>query len=215
MSKPGEPVRFLVFAASLRAASLNAALVKLAAEVIRKHGGVVDYMTMQDFDCPSYNQDMEPEGGMPEGAQRFHDKLVANDAFVIAAPEYNASMPGYLKNSIDWVSRYRPQPFNEKHGLLMSASPSMAGGNKALWSLRMPFEHMGARIFPDMFSLAMAHQGFNPDGTLVNPTLAKRFEDNIVAFMNLVEAAKHYPCIKKAWVEFLGEIPDPAVERVE
>lgn len=215
MSKPGEPVRFLVFAASLRAASLNAALVKLAAEVIRKHGGVVDYMTMQDFDCPSYNQDMEPGGAMPEGAQRFHDKLVANDAFVIAAPEYNVSMPGYLKNSIDWVSRYRPQPFNEKHGLLMSASPSMAGGNKALWSLRMPFEHMGARIFPDMFSLAMAHQGFNPDGTLVNPTLAKRFEDNIVAFMNLVEAAKHYPCIKKAWVEFLGEIPDPAVERVE
>lgn len=152
---------------------------------------------------------------MPDGAQKFHDKLLANDAFVIASPEYNASMPGYLKNAVDWVSRYRPQPFNEKHGLLMSASPSMAGGNKALWSLRIPFEHMGARIFPDMFSLAMAHQAFNPDGSFVNPTLAKRFEDNIVAFMNLVEAATHYPCIKKAWVEFLGEVPDPVTERVE
>ena len=45
--------------------------------------------------------------------------------------------------------------------------------------------------------------------------LAKRFEDNLVAFMNLVEAATHYPCIKKAWVEFLGEQPDPVTERVE
>lgn len=215
MAKPNEPIRFLVFSASLRNASLNTALVKLAAEVITKHGGVVDYMTMADFDCPSYNQDLEPGGTMPDGAQKFHDKLLANDAFVIASPEYNASMPGYLKNAVDWVSRYRPQPFNEKHGLLMSASPSMAGGNKALWSLRIPFEHMGARIFPDMFSLAMAHQAFNPDGSFVNPTLAKRFEDNIVAFMNLVEAATHYPCIKKAWVEFLGEVPDPVTERVE
>lgn len=212
MSNPNDPVRFLVFSASLRSTSINTALVKQAAEVIKKHGGVVDYMTMQDFDCPSYSQDLEPGGSMPEGAKRFHDKLLANDAFVIASPEYNASMPGYLKNSIDWVSRYRPQPFNEKHGLLMSASPSMAGGNKALWSLRIPFEHMGARIFPDMFSLAMAHQAFNPDGTFVNPTLAKRFEDTIVAFMNLVEAAKHYPCIKKAWVEFLGEVPEPLMK---
>ena len=45
--------------------------------------------------------------------------------------------------------------------------------------------------------------------------MAKRFEENIVAFMNLTEAQKHYPCIKKAWVEFLGEKPDPITERVE
>ena len=45
--------------------------------------------------------------------------------------------------------------------------------------------------------------------------IVERFEDNIVAFMSLVEAAKNYPCIKKAWVEFLGERPDPVTERVE
>ncbi len=48
-----------------------------------------------------------------------------------------------------------------------------------------------------------------------NPVLAKLFEDNIVAFMNLVEAAKHYPCMKKAWVEFLGEQPNLVADRVE
>jgi chromate reductase len=63
--------------------------------------------------------------------------------------------------------------------------------------------------------LAMAHQAFNPDGTLTNPVLAKRFEDTITAFMSQVEAAKNYPCMKKAWVEFLGEKPDPVTERIE
>jgi chromate reductase len=66
-----------------------------------------------------------------------------------------------------------------------------------------------------MFSLAMAHQAFTVENRISNDVLAKRFESNLVAFMSLVEAAKHYPCMKKAWVEFLGEKPDPITERVE
>jgi hypothetical protein len=79
----------------------------------------------------------------------------------------------------------------------------------------MPLEHLGARVYPDMFSLATAHKAFTEEGTIADETLAKRFEDNLFAFMDLVEAAKHYPCMKKAWVEFLGELPDPVTERVE
>lgn len=210
-----EPISFLIFSASLRNGSLNTKLAKLAELVISKNGGKADFASMSEFDCPSYNQDLEPGGTLPAGAQELQRRLLSNDAFIIAAPEYNGSMPGNLKNIIDWVSRFRPQPFNERHALLMSASPSMAGGNKALWSLRMPFEHLGARVFPDMFSLAIAHQAFTPENSLSNTILPKRFEDNILAFMSLVEAAKNYPCIKKAWVEFLREQPDPASERVE
>ena len=134
---------------------------------------------------------------------------------MVASPEYNFSIPGALKNSIDWVSRLSPQPFNEKHGLLMSASPSMAGGNRGLWALRVPFEHLGSRLYPDMFSLARAHEAFDPEGQIASPELQGRFEGNVVNFMDQVEAAKHYPCIKRAWVEYLGERPDPAVDRVE
>lgn len=170
---------------------------------------------MEEFDCPSYDGDREEKDGIPRGAAEMRRRLEANDAFVIASPEYNASMPGSLKNAIDWVSRYRPQPFNERHALLMSASPSMAGGNRGLWSLRIPLEHLGARVYPDMFSLATAHEALSAEGTIINPTLNERFERNVVAFMSLVEAAKHYPCMKKAWVEFLGEQPDPATDRVE
>lgn len=134
---------------------------------------------------------------------------------VIVSPEYNDSMPGVLKNAIDWVSRARPQPFNERHGLLLSASPSMAGGNRGLWALRVPLEHLGARVYPDMFSLAQAHNAFTDDGGLADERLRERFDDTIAGFLDLVEASTHYPCVKRAWVEFLGERPDPAVDRVD
>jgi chromate reductase len=210
-----EPLQILVFSASLRRDSLNSQLAKIAAAVLEKNGAQVDFADMNEFDCPSFNQDFELKGTPPSGAEEFRKRLLANDAFVISSPEYNASMPGHLKNAIDWVSRFRPQPFNERHALLMSASPSMVGGNRGLWSLRIPFEHLGARVFPDMFSLASAHKAFTPEGTIIDATLGKRFEQNLVAFLSLAEAAKNYPCIKKAWVEFLGEKPDPVTERVE
>ena len=170
---------------------------------------------MERFDVPSYDADVQAGEGFPRAAEEFRDCIMASDAFVIASPEYNFSMPGLLKNSIDWVSRFSPQPFSERHGLLMSASPSMAGGNRGLWSLRVPLEHLGARVYPDMFSLAQAHQAFDADGRLANPELQERFEHNIVGFIDLVEASKHYPCVKTRWVEYLGEHPDPTIDRVE
>jgi len=207
-------LRVLVFAASLRSGSLNQRLADLAAAVIEEHGAAADRAAMADFDCPSYNGDVE-KTGFPAGAQRFRDRLVAADAFVISSPEYNASMPACVKNVIDWVSRIRPQPFNGRQGLLMSASPSMAGGNRGLWSLRIPLEHLGARMYPDMFSLAQAHQAFDNAGRIAAPVLQERFDRNIECFLDLVEAAKHYRPLKKLWVEYLGEHPDPAVDRVE
>ena len=210
-----EPVRFLVFSASLRAESLNSRLARLAAATIEANGGIVDSTSMPDFDTPSYDADVQDRDGFPPGADRFRECIQTNDAFVISSPEYNSSMPGLLKNAVDWVSRFSPQPFNEKHGLLLSASPSMVGGNRGLWTLRVPFEHLGARIYPDMFSLAQAHQAFDGDGQIANPQLQERFESSIVGFMDLVEATKHYPCVKTRWVEYLGERPDPVTDRVE
>jgi chromate reductase, NAD(P)H dehydrogenase (quinone) len=214
-SSSREPVGFLVFSASLRSSSLNGRLAELAAVTIEGNGGVVERASMREFDCPSYDNDVQDGEGFPEGAERLRRRLEDCDAFVISAPEYNASMPGALKNAIDWVSRFAPQPFNELHGLLLSASPSMVGGNRGLWALRVPFEHLGARVYPDMFSLAQAHSALDEEGRIADRRLQERFETNIVNFMDTVEAAKHYPCVKKAWVEYLGERPEPATDRVE
>jgi hypothetical protein len=99
--------------------------------------------------------------------------------------------------------------------MLMSASPSMAGGNRGLWALRQPLEHLGAPIHPDMFSLAAAHEAFDASGRIANPKLQKWFEGNIECFLRQVEATRHYPRVKTQWVEFLGEEPDAVTERVQ
>ena len=209
-----EDLHVLVFGASLRQGSLNTTLAELAARAAEHAGAIVDRASMRDFDAPSFDGDDEAAGRIPDGVHEFRKRIEANDAFIIASPEYNGSMCGALKNTIDWTSRFRPQPFDGRHGLLLSASPSMAGGNRGLWALRVPFEHLGARIFPDMFSLAAAHRGL-VDGQIADEGLRGRFDKTVRAFLSLAEAAKHYPCIKRAWVEFLGEPPGQGADRVD
>src|SRR3954463_1004360 len=185
-------VRLLVFGASMREGSMNDQLASLAAAVAEEKGATVERASMKDFECPSYDLDVELATGIPSGAQALRERLTSVDGFIIASPEYNASMPGYLKNAIDWASRFRPQPFNGRQALLLSASPSMVGGNRGLWSLRVPLEHLGTRVYPDMFSLAQAHQAFDGDGPIADPQLRQRFESTLECFLELVEAAKHY-----------------------
>jgi chromate reductase, NAD(P)H dehydrogenase (quinone) len=212
---PAEPCRVLVLSASLRDDSLNTRLAGLAAHCILAHGAVADVASMREFDMDSYDSDVEKANGFPTAAEALRSRLEDSHAFMICSPEYNASVPGVLKNAIDWVSRFRPQPFHERHGMLLSASPSMIGGNRGLWALRVPLEHLGARIYPDMFSLAQAHSAYGDDGRLADPSLQERLETTIDGFLELAEAAMLYPRIKTAWVEFLGERPDPVIDRVE
>jgi NAD(P)H-dependent FMN reductase len=208
-------VRLLVFAASLRKGSMNDMLALLGADVAGEKGATIEQASMADFECPPYDMDVELSKGLPAGAQALHDKLVATDGFMISSPEYNASMSGVLKNTIDWVSRFRPQPFNGKQAFLMAASPSMTGGKIGLWALRQPLEHLGARVYPDMFALAQAHHAFDSQGRIADSKLQHWFETTIECFIDLVEASKHYPHLKKQWVEFLGERPDEETTRVE
>ena len=214
MGTPDRDLRVLVLGASLSSTSLNNRLAAFAARLVTGKGARSDVATMEDFDCPFYDHDIEVEAGPPVGAHRFCERLKAADALIVASPEYNASMPAAIKNLIDWVSRFRPQPFNGKQALLMSASPSMVGGNRGLWALRVPFEHLGTRVYPDMFSLAQAHQAWNGD-TLKEAAVLERLDRTLGCFLDLVEATKHYPRVKKVWVEFLGEHSNAATDRVE
>jgi chromate reductase, NAD(P)H dehydrogenase (quinone) len=207
-------LRVLIFTGSSRKESLNDRLATLAENVVSRFGGIVDRARLSDFEVPRYDYDVELDSGVPADVQAFADRLQASDAFLFASPEYNASIPGGVKDLIDWAARMRPQPFNGSQALLLSASPSMVGGNRGLWSLRIPLEHLGTRVYPDMFSLAQAHKAF-ADGRIADATLQQRFEKTIECFMDLVEAATHYRGLKKQWVEFLGERPDAAIDRVE
>jgi chromate reductase, NAD(P)H dehydrogenase (quinone) len=215
MSDRKNTVNVFVLAGSLRSSSLNHRLAELACTVMNEHGANAVHEDLRSFVCPPYDGDDEAESGLPPAVHALHKHIVAADALVIASPEYNAAMPGVLKNIIDWQSRVRPQPFKGKQCLLMSASPSMAGGNRGLWSLRVPLEHLGTRVYPDMFSLAQAHEAFDSSGRIANAQLMSFFESTIGCFLDLTEAAKNYPAMKSQWIEFLGEKPTPETTRVE
>ena len=88
-----QPLRFLVFAASLRSGSLNARLAELAARMIEVNGATVDLASTGDFDAPSFDGDVEEADGLPPGAQRFRQRLEVADGFVIAAPSTTRRFP--------------------------------------------------------------------------------------------------------------------------
>ncbi|MFI9240400.1 NAD(P)H-dependent oxidoreductase [Streptomyces cinnamoneus] len=204
-------VRVLVFGAAMRGDSLNARLAGLVTRLVRGAGATADLAHMREFAMPVYDGDVEAAEGIPAGALALSERIAACDAFVISSPEYNASVPGVLKNAIDWVSRVQPQPFKDKHALLVSASPSLVGGNRGLWALRVPLEHLGTRVYPDMFSLARAHEGFTDAGDLSDPGLHTRLEESVASFLRLVEADTRYVCLRRRWYEFLGDCTDAPV----
>src|SRR5258705_1612192 len=189
MSDEARDVNVLVLSGSMRMDSLNTKMARLAAMTIEANGGSADFATMADFPMPGYNGDDEDDAGIPPEADQLRARLEATDAFILASPEYNGSMSGCVKNAIDWVSRFRPQPFHGRHALLVSASPSMVGGNRGLWALRVPLEHLGAHVFADMFSLAQAHESLDERGEIMRASLKERFDETIVSFMDLVVAA--------------------------
>ncbi|MEV8533663.1 NAD(P)H-dependent oxidoreductase [Streptomyces sp. NPDC051211] len=204
-------LRVLVLAGSARTGSVNARLATLVADLVSQAGAPADLATLGEFVMPPYDADAESDQGQPPGAVALRERIDAAQALIIASPEYNASVPGVLKNAVDWVSRFRPQPFKDKQTLLISASPSMVGGNRGLWALRIPLEHLGARVYPDMFSLAMAHQAFTEDGTLADPGLGERLGATIESFLALAEADTRYLCLRHRWYEFLGDRSDAPV----
>jgi len=180
----------LVLAASSRTGSFNVMLSKLAIDALHRLGAETDVVQYKDVIAPNYDADEEKATGIPEPVRHFAQRLERAQAFLIVSPEYNASIPGSLKNVIDWTSRLRPQPLWGHHGLLMSTSPRYNGGNRGLWALRVPLEHLGANVFPDMFSVPNADGGFAADGTLASPKDAGRLDRTVDGFLSLVRKVR-------------------------
>jgi chromate reductase len=130
-----QPIKILAFAGSLRKGSYNKALVRAAIEVAPQN------ITIEVFDLegiPPYNQDLENQS--PQKVSEFKAKIKSADALLIATPEYNYSVPGILKNAIDWASRPRKDtPLEGKPVAIMSASIGKFGGARAQYHLRQSF----------------------------------------------------------------------------
>jgi chromate reductase len=181
-------MRVLAFAGSLRKESWNHKLVVLAGEIARREGAEVDVARFSEFDMPIYDGDRDRAEGLPAGALELKRRIEAAQAILLAAPEYNYSIAGPLKNAIDWVSRARPMPWRGRSVFLLAASPSPMGGIRGLWQTRIPLEGCGALVFPDMFALARANEAFDEGGRLRDAALAERLEREVVGFVRMAEA---------------------------
>ena len=137
-----EQIRVLGFAGSLRERSYNKATLRAAVE-FAPAGMVIETFDLAPI--PLYNEDVKQQG-FPPPVQEFRERIRAADALLIVTPEYNYSIPGVLKNAIDWASRPPDQPFEDKPIAIMGASPGRLGTARAQYHLRQCFVFLNGLI---------------------------------------------------------------------
>jgi chromate reductase len=146
-----DPFNVLVICGSLRKGSYNAALTR-ALPGLAPPG--IKFVTAPAFETlPLYNADMQEASGFPAPAQDLAAAVRAADGVLFVTPEYNWSMPGGLKNAIDWVSRMKEQPFEGKPVAIQSCSQGPLGGARMQYHWRMSMTFLKAFIFgtPEVF----------------------------------------------------------------
>jgi chromate reductase len=138
-----QPLRFVVMVGSLRKGSFNAAIAR-ALPALAPEGVTIEPLpTIGDF--PLYNHDVQLSG-FPPIVTRTAEAIREADGVIVVTPEYNNSIPGVLKNAIDWISRLPDQPFAGKPIALESSSPSLFGGLRAQLHLRHVFVYLDGRV---------------------------------------------------------------------
>ena len=184
-------MKLLAFAASLREGSLNRQLLHVAVRYAREAGAEVTSVHFSEFAAPLYNADVQDNKGFPAETEAMVRHIQECDGLIIASPEYNYSLPGTLKNAIDWVSRVKPMPLRGKTGFLISASTSLVGGIRGLWQLRIPLEGLGVHIMPDMYALPKAKEQFDEEGNLRESQRAELLERMTHSFVSVTERLIH------------------------
>jgi chromate reductase len=177
-------VKVLAFAGSTRKDSYNKKLIQAAAEIARQKGATVTLIDLSDYSLPFYDADLEVKQGLPAHAKKLRDLMLQNDVFLIASPEYNASIPGILKNVIDWTSRdekgqFSADPYKGKKIAIMSASPGKGGGARGLVHLRAVLEAIGGNVIGTQVSVPEAHNAFDAKGKLVNAEMSKKLQEEV------------------------------------
>jgi chromate reductase, NAD(P)H dehydrogenase (quinone) len=161
------PVRVVAIPGALRAAANNRKLLALATREAEKHGAQVELLDLKTLALPVYDQDVE-DAGMPESVVRAKDAIHRAQGVIISTPEYNASIPGGLKNFVDWVSRpgHIPNPWRDKVVLVMSATGGWGGGRAVQPHLRHSLGVLGAWVLPASMMVPSADDAFDEKGEL-------------------------------------------------
>ena len=164
-------MRILAVSGSLRGGSYNTSLLRAAIDAAPE-GAEIDLFDPAGIaDLPPYDEDLD-EGDVPAPVSRLRNAWEAADAILFATPEYNGSVPGGLKNAVDWASRpYGNAALTNKTVSVIGASRGQFGAMWAQADLRKILGAAGARVVGDELPVARAHEKFDHEGRLLDGEL--------------------------------------------
>jgi chromate reductase len=176
-------MRVLGISGSLRAGSYNTQLLRAAAEVLPDGVKLELYDGLREL--PPYDQDVE-DAGAPPAVQRLRGHIAGAAAVLIATPEYNGSLPGLLKNAIDWASRPPNQAFQDKPAAMFSCAPGPLGGGRVQYDLRRILVQLWSYPLPrpEVF-IGMAPSKF-AEGKLTDETTRKFLTELLAGFKDWI-----------------------------
>lgn len=168
--------KILAFGGSLRKGSYSLMALKVVVKAMEEAGAEVELLDLNDYSMPSYDQDVEDKG-LPEAVEKFKAKIREADGLLISSPEYNHSLPGYLKNMIDWASRNSPElkdVFEGKVVGLVTSSDGSFGGIRARTAWLPIFATLGLLTYPTQMPIPTAQDKFDESGNVTDDKLKER-----------------------------------------
>lgn len=185
--------RILVFAGSNRTGAFSGRMADAASKELAELGGEVTRIALVDYPLPIMDEDLEKEQGIPENALKLGRLFAMHDGILICSPEYNASIPPLLKNTLDWVSRISKdgekllKPYAGVTVGMCSTSNGNFAGMRGLYHLRAVLMAVGAQVITEQCSVARASQAFDENGTLNDERSAKSLRN---VCLSLIEHAR-------------------------
>lgn len=188
-TKKNDSMNIVAICGSLRSGSFNAMLVRTLP--LLAPDGMTISAAPSLADIPPYNADAQADG-FPDSVVALGDAIARADGVIIVTPEYNYSMPGVLKNAIDWISRLPDQPFKNKPVALQSASQGALGGARAQYHLRQVLVFVEALVFnrPEVMIAAVQSKVAPNHGELTDEPTRAMIVQQLSAFDTFVRAAK-------------------------
>lgn len=180
--------KIIGFAGSLRKNSYHKMALRVVLENVKQLGAEVEFIDLKELNIPLYDGDLEQEIQLPDGIKTLRDKVGAADGLVLAVAEYNHSISGVMKNTIDWLSRttFFPDVLGNKKTAIFSASDGIIGGARAQIAFYPIATTLNLDLMPSKIYIPNVDQKFDESGNLTDEKTRdslKKFAEKFVAFV--------------------------------
>jgi len=183
-------IKVVAIAGSLRKDSYNRKALQVAKSFVEGPDIEMQEVDLKNLSLPVFDADVESEA-TPKTAKEIQEAFDQADLIIVATPEYNRSIPGGLKNAIDWVSRTKPKPLSNKVVVVLGASTGGFGTVRSQIHLRQVFMALGAYIVPiPEIYISKAPEAFNNDGSLKDPSITENIKTLVEAGIELARKLK-------------------------